>query len=83
MRELNKDMSYENALVFGNILKLSTSSKSDTVQKISQQGKKFELLNQGPKRMLEFLKLDEAFYATLAKPIKPCSLRQPPQNILG
>ena len=70
IRELNKDLRYENALLFGNMLKLQTSSKSNLEKKIISMGKRFELFNKGPSRMLQFIKLDEAFYTTLARPVK-------------
>jgi len=71
IRELNKDMRYENALVFGTMLKLQTSSKSDMEEKLISMGKRFKVLNNGPTRMLQFIKMDDAFIKLLAMPIKP------------
>lgn len=71
VRELNDDGLYENALIFGTMLKLQTSSKEDMKVKLIQLGTKFTLHNNGTTRMLEFIGMDDAFFTLLAKPIKP------------
>lgn len=67
IRDINKDMSYDNAVVFASMLKTQNSQKSDVKGKLLQLRDKFELLNNGPKRMLSFLKMDDAFIEKFAK----------------
>ena len=71
IRELNKDMSYENAAIFTKILKAQIGSQKKGIEiKIRNLKTNFELLNQGPKRMLEFVKMDDRFVAKLSQAIK-------------
>jgi len=70
IRELNKDMTYENAVVFAGMLKTQSSQKGNVKEKLIKSRDKFELLNRGAKRMLEFIKMDETFISALARPIK-------------
>lgn len=71
VRETEDETGYENAATFNKILSLQMSSSAREVeQKIQQQFKRFELLNTGNNRMLEFLKLDEAFAKKLAQGVK-------------
>ena len=67
IRSINTDMSYDNAMVFASMLKTQNSQKGDVTAKLIQLRNKFELLNNGPKRMLSFLKLDDAFIERFAK----------------
>lgn len=69
--ELNDDLSYENAKIFAKILAVQLgSNKGDLTKKLIPLRNQFELLNQGNKRMLEFLKLDDKLISTLAKAVK-------------
>lgn len=71
--EVNDSGSYENAKMFAKILNLqlsSASQKGKTAEKILPLKNQFELLNQGDKRMLEFIKLDEKLIEQLGKPVK-------------
>lgn len=71
--ELNENGSYENARLFSKILNLqlsSASQKGQVARKILPLKTQFDLLNQGDKRMLEFLKLDEKLIEELGKPVK-------------
>ena len=67
IRDLNKDMSYDNAVVFASMLQTQNSQKGDVKGKLLQLRNKFELLNTGPKRMLSFLKMDDSFLEQLVK----------------
>ena len=66
IRDINKDMSYDNAVVFASMLQTQNSQKGDIKGKLLQLRNKFELLNNGPKRMLSFLKMDDPFIEHLA-----------------
>ena len=66
IRDINKDMSYDNAVVFASMLQTHNSQKGDIKGKLLQLRNKFELLNKGPKRMLSFLKMDDPFIEHLA-----------------
>lgn len=71
IREINDDMGYENALIFYKILSLQMSSSARQVdQKIAQLFAKFDLLNQKSNRMLEYIKVDEAFIKQLSQVVK-------------
>jgi hypothetical protein len=71
IREIEDDMGYENALIFYKILSLQMSSSARQVdQKITQLFAKFELLNQKSNRMLEYIKIDEAFIKQLSQVVK-------------
>ena len=71
IRELDDEMGYENALIFYKILSLQMSSSARQVeQKIAQLFSKFELLNQKSNRMLEYIKIDEAFIKSLSQVVK-------------
>jgi hypothetical protein len=62
----DKDMRYDNAVVFASMLQTQNSQKGDIKGKLLQLRNKFELLNKGPKRMLSFLKMDDPFIEHLA-----------------
>ena len=69
--EMNKDGSYENAVVFIKMLKMTMGSKTKNVEeKLIPLKNRFELLNQGPKKLLEYINMDEKFIKKLAKPYK-------------
>lgn len=71
IREINDDMGYENALIFYKILSLQMSSSARHVdQKIAQLFAKFDLLNQKSNRMLEYIKVDDAFIKQLSQVVK-------------
>jgi hypothetical protein len=71
IREIDDEMGYENALIFYKILSLQMSSSARQVdQKIGQLFSKFELLNQKSNRMLEYIKVDEAFIKALSQVVK-------------
>jgi hypothetical protein len=71
IREIDDEMGYENALIFYKILSLQMSSSARQVdQKIGQLFSKFELLNQKSNRMLEYIKIDEAFIKALSQVVK-------------
>jgi len=71
IRELDDEIGYENALIFYKILSLQMSSSARQVdQKIAQLFSKFELLNQKSNRMLEYIKIDEAFIKALSQVVK-------------
>jgi len=64
-------MGYENALIFYKILSLQMSSSARQVdQKITQLFAKFDLLNQKSNRMLEYIKVDDAFIKALSQVVK-------------
>lgn len=71
--EMNENGAYENAKIFAKILNLqlsSASQKGQTAKKIIPLKNQFDLLNQGDKRMLEFIKLDEKLIEQLGKTVK-------------
>lgn len=69
--EYNGDGSYENAGIFAKMLKLQMSSnKGDLSVKLRPLKNQFELLNQGNKRLLEYIRLDEKLMQVLSKPVK-------------
>ena len=70
IREVSKEVDYENALVFANMLKIQNSQRGNVGEKLLQLRNKFQLLNRGPTRLLEFVKLDDSFLKELAKPLK-------------
>lgn len=71
VRESEDEIGYENASIFNKILSLQMSSSAkDVEQKIKQQFQRFEMLNNGSNRMLEFLKFDDAFIKHLAQGVK-------------
>lgn len=71
IREINKDMDYENATIFIKMLTLQmdTTSKGSE-EKLLQLKNKFELLNQGNCRMLGFLNLSNEFIHLFSKAVK-------------
>jgi len=71
VRESEDEIGYENAGIFNKILSLQMSSSAkDVEQKIKQQFQRFEMLNNGSNRMLEFLKFDDAFIKHLSQGVK-------------
>lgn len=71
IREMSEEMDYENATVFIKILSLQMDSNSKSAEeKLIALRNKFQLLNQGNTRMLEYLKLSDDFIKVLAKSIK-------------
>ncbi|MBN4062193.1 MAG: hypothetical protein COA57_06600 [Flavobacteriales bacterium] len=71
IREMNKNMSYENAVFFAKMLRLQTSTHPKNIEeKLIGLKNNFELINQGNKRMLEFIKMDDSFIKKLAKSVK-------------
>lgn len=71
VRETEDEVGYENASIFNKILSLQMSSSAREVeQKIRQQFQRFEMMNTGSNRMLEYLKFDDAFIKHLAQGVK-------------
>jgi hypothetical protein len=71
IREMGEEMDYENATVFIKMLSLQMDSNSKSAEeKLIALRNKFILLNQGPTRMLECLKLSDEFIKVLARSIK-------------
>jgi hypothetical protein len=71
IREVGDQIDYENATVFIKILSLQMDSNTKSAEdKLISLKNKFLLLNQGPARMLECLKLSDDFIKVLAKSIK-------------
>lgn len=71
VRESEDEAGYENASIFNKILSLQMSSSArDVEQKIRQQFQRFEMMNTGSNRMLEYLKFDDAFIKHLAQGVK-------------
>lgn len=71
IREMSETIDYENASVFIKILSLQMDSNSKSAEdKLINLRNKFQLLNQGPSKMLEYLKLSDDFIRLLAKSIK-------------
>ncbi len=71
IREVNKDLDYENAVVFIKMLNLQMdSSPKMHEEKILNLKNRFELLNQGNCRMLSYLKLNDEFIKAFAKAVK-------------
>jgi uncharacterized protein (UPF0297 family) len=71
IREMEDAEVYENATVFIKMLSLQMDSNSKSAEeKLVNLRNKFLLLNQGPSRMLEYLKLSDDFIKVLAKSIK-------------
>ncbi|MBI2968975.1 MAG: hypothetical protein HYY40_14330 [Bacteroidetes bacterium] len=70
--EVNKTGEYDNALTFSSLLRVSISGqKSKTIKEsLVKHKKRFELANSGTKRMLTWLKMDDAFIDALARPLK-------------
>ena len=66
----NRDGSYQNAVLFAALLKTQGTPKGKVHEKLNTIKTQFNLLNQGPKKMLEFIKLDEKFIMKLGKPVK-------------
>jgi hypothetical protein len=65
------DSDYENASVFIKMLSIQMDSSSkSSEEKLVALRNKFSLLNQGPTRMLEYLKLSDEFIKLLSKSIK-------------
>ena len=63
-----KDASYENAIVFSKLLALQMDfSHKKRIEKMTELSKHFLFLNNGDKRMLEFIILDETFMKKFSK----------------
>ena len=72
-RKLNEreENDYENAHAFIRMLKIQMTSEVKEVEdKIRKLRDKFSIANEGPQRIMSFLKLDDSFVTELSRSIK-------------